>query len=162
MRISWKWMVAIFVALALVPFFGTWVWFHSIPRQADLQKLLRNADRVEIFRMVEGKPIRWVELTNPTDWSDLPERIHYQASYWEFSGEPRETVVVQTFQKKERKGAWEVRGDGCLHIRKSARWYKMPVEGEFEKRVLELLAKRGSDLPAAENGSNPREGTVIH
>lgn len=149
MRVSWKWMVAVTVALVLVPFFGVWIWFHSIPREQDLKRFLRDAERVEIFRMVGDKPVRWANLTEPADWSELPDLVRYRAIYWEFSEEPTETVVIQTFQNQERRGAWEVRGDGCLHIRKSARWYKMPAEADFEKRVRELLADKGSDLPPA-------------
>lgn len=149
MRFSWKYLFLGTIGVGVCVFFGVWSWFHSIPRLEDLRQMLRDADEIEIFRLVDDTPTRWIRLSDPELWRPLPEMIEFKARYWEFSRPPTDSIVFQVIRAKERYGAWEVRGDGHLHIRKAARWYRMPIAGGFEERVRSLLAERGSDLERA-------------
>lgn len=124
-----------------------WFVFHSIPTESQLQQMLARADTIEIFRYVADRPERWVRLIDPKDFADLPERVHYQARFWQFSTPPVDSVVVQMIAQRERFGVIEVRNDGAIHLRKAARWYRMPVAPEFEMKVRAILAEKGRDLP---------------
>ena len=147
----WKrWPVILGVLSVLGMYALVWLWFefHSIPRQNDLVHLLQSAEQVEIFRMQNGKPTRWIRLERPPEWRGLIDGLRYQGRYWAASVEPTDCIVVQTIRKGEREGVWDIRDDGHIHIRKSGHWHRMPIGPAFVDRVRETLAKRGEDLPA--------------
>lgn len=130
-------------------FFAAWVYFNMIPTQGDLRSLLESADAIEIFRLKDDLPVRWVRSEDPKFWAGLSEKINYKERFWHFSLPPEDSVVIQAFVGSSRH-AWEVRGDGAIHIRKAVRWYRMPVEPEFEQQLRGLLQEHGSDLDPEE------------
>lgn len=137
------------VPLAIGVFwFALWFQFHSIPTEKDLRGYLERADKVEIFRWHDGRADRWVPLSDPSQWQGLSDKIHYKQQYWLFSDEPQTAVVFQAFENGNRTAVFEVRGDGSLHLRKAARWYRMPVEPGFEEVVVQILHDQGKDIPA--------------
>jgi hypothetical protein len=144
---SGRLVVASIGVLALAGLVGLWLFFHALPRETDLHAMLQAAQFVEIFQFSNGVPTRWVRFDDPRAWNDLSERIRYRGTFWGFSDEPRDAIVIQTIKDGTRYGAFEARGDGCLHIRKGARWYRMPVEPGFEVEARRLLEARGQDLP---------------
>ena len=142
----------LFVAMtfgSLLVLGALWLSFHAAPRESTLKTLLDRADHVEIFRFKDGSPTRWVRFDERHRWADLSELLRYRGTFWGFSREPKDTIVLQTIEgesTKSRRLALEVRGDGRIHLRKAARWYRMPVEPEFEARIRELLREEGRDL----------------
>lgn len=142
-------LAGIFAAIFVIGLFGVWLLFHSIPTAQSLGDMLRKADSIEIFRLVDGKAVRWIRLQEPNRWEDLPSKIAFKETFWKFSREPADAIVIQVFSHGERFGAWEVRGDDHLHIRKAARWYRMPAAPEFEAKVRQLLNEFGQDLPTS-------------
>lgn len=154
MKPSAKVILVVSVALMILVFFGGWSWFHSIPTADELNRLLGQAEKLEIFRLVDNKPVRWIRLEKSEAWQNLVGAIQFQARYWKFSLPPTDSIVIQTINGDERDLAFEVRGDGNLHIRKAARWYKMPIEPGFEEKVRGILEEKGEDLPS---GQQPPE-----
>lgn len=112
-----------------------------------LRDMLRRADMIEIFEYDGDAPRSWVRLEDPREWEGLDDDVRFARSFWGFSSAPAGAVVVQMIRDRQRYGVVEVRGDGCLHVRKAARWYKMPIEGAFEERVRSLLERKGAPLP---------------
>lgn len=158
-RLTIRGVFILLVGGSLALFGSLWVWFHSIPTQADLQQMLRSADTIEIFRWKDDAPRRWVRLTDPSLWADLADRLRFRATFWQFSTAPTDALVIQVFQQDRRFGAWEVRADGCVHLRKAVRWYRLPVEPGFAERLQQLLDERGADLPAADPEPSPSTNT---
>lgn len=148
MKSTTKLIFVAVVAVAIMLFFATWNWFHTVPTDAELNGMLAEAEFVEIYRLVDNKPVRWIRLKSPEDWKGLLGSLRFKEKYWQFSTPPTDSVVTQSIVGKERLGAWEVRSDGHVHIRKAARWYKMPIEPGFEEHVRAILDERGEDLPA--------------
>ena len=146
MQPSAKVILIVSVALMILVFFGGWSWFHSIPTADELNRLLGQAETLEIFRLVDDKPVRWIRLEKSEEWQDLVGAIQFQARYWKFSLPPTDSIVIQTINGDERNLAFEVRGDGNLHIRKAARWYRMPIEPGFEEKARAILDEQGKDL----------------
>lgn len=140
-------IVFVLAIIGLAALVGLWFLFHTLPWQSGVRQMLDDAELVEIFRFKDGKPTRWVRFDDPKQWSDLGPLLEFRATFWRFSDEPKDAIVIQTIKDRIRYGAWEVRGDGHLHLRKAARWYRMPVDPQFEIRVRQLLDEHGQDLP---------------
>lgn len=133
-----------------------WLWlaFHQAPTQDAVRRMLADADTLEIFRYQADAPSRWVRFP-ANQGADLSGLVRFKEAYWRFSEPPTDSVVVQMIRDKVRYGVIEVRDDGCLHVRKAARWYKMPIEPGFEERVREMLAAKGEDLKPGEVQTRP-------
>jgi hypothetical protein len=147
MKSTTKLIFVAIVGVAIMLFFAAWDWFHSVPTDAELNGMLADAEFVEVYRLVDNKPVRWIRMSRPEEWKGLIGSIRFKGRYWQFSTPPTDSIVTQAIVGKERLGAWEVRNDGHVHIRKAARWYKMPIEPGFEEQVRTLLEERGEDLP---------------
>lgn len=130
-------------------FFGVWIYFHMIPTEGELRSLLRQGQAIEIFRFKDDIPVRWVRFEDPDKWASLENSIHYKAKFWQFSRPPEDSIVLQVFIDGKRH-VWEVRGDNSIHLRKAVRWYKMPVEPEFENLLRQILDEFGEDLDPQE------------
>ena len=150
-RRAGKFLIGGVVLVLLAAMVWLWFQFHSIPHARDLKKMIRDAEKVEIFRLRDDKPVRWVRLADRSEWIQLADEIVFRQQYWQFSLPPEDVIVFQVIRNGLRYGAWEVRGDGCLHIRKSGRWYRMYVDPGFEKRIRAILATKGEDLKPSES-----------
>jgi hypothetical protein len=144
-----KLILGVTLGLFLLLFLLAWIYFNRIPTQNDLRGLLDRAEAVEIFRFKDDVPVRWVRFEDPERWQGLSDAIRFQETFWRFSRPPEDSVVLQVFIGQARH-VWEVRGDGAIHLRKAVRWYKMPVEPEFEEKLRQLLAEFGEDLDPEE------------
>lgn len=142
-------VIVLLVAMAVGSgWFYLWITFHSIPRQSDLRTTLANADVVELVEFLGGQPVKYVKLEDvDKPWTKWASLLTFRQQYWSFGSAPGDSCLIQTFLSNQRTGAFEIRSDDCVYLRKAVRWYKMPIEPGLGDVVRGLLEKRGVPVP---------------
>lgn len=125
--------------IVLAGLVGLWFHFHTLPRQSELRRALREADALEVRWIVDGKTLSQRRIEDKETLRALADDLVYQQWFWRFADEPVRSIVVQTFQDQRPGLMCEVREQTGIYQRKAVRWYFMPVEPRFVDRVRGLL-----------------------